>query len=79
MQWCCSVQSAGSSSSKSFFVGYDLPRNEVNLTGWDSGEERPRAEEKMLSIEWSEKAEKDFSLPALSKEEAGGEAGGWFT
>lgn len=51
MQWCCSVQSAGSSSSKSFFVGYDLPRNEVTLTGWDSGEERPRAEEKMLSIE----------------------------
>ena len=51
----------------------------MNLTGWDSGEERPRAEEKMLSIEWSEKAEKDFSLPALGKEEAGGEAGGWFT
>ena len=39
----------GSCSSNSFFVGYDLPRNEVTSAGCESGEERPRPEEKMLS------------------------------
>ena len=36
-------------SFKSFFGGYDLPRNEVTSTGCDTGEERPRPEEQMWS------------------------------
>lgn len=30
---CCSVLTAGSYSSKSFFGGYDLPRKKVTSTG----------------------------------------------
>lgn len=65
MQWCSSVRSRGSCSSKSLFVEYDLSRNEVTSIRGGTAPSRGAN----VVVEWREKVEE--KLPLLVKEEAG--------